>query len=160
MKRSPVSASFYLWLVLSTIGLVECGGTETGNPSGPPGGGDKNAAITLVNEICDKLTSCFGAEEGFTAEDCQGAVGDSDTLGAAFGIEEEPLPGFEQVVGRVESNELSADEEALAACVEAIQALECEDPNVLAVDVEQEFRNVEEMIPEGSCSQVFSAPVA
>jgi hypothetical protein len=158
MKRSPVGASFYLWLVLSTIGLVGCGGTETGNPSGPPGGGDKNAAITLVNEICDKLTSCFGAEEEFTAEDCQEAVVNSDTLGASFGIEEEPLPGFEQVVDRVESSELSADEEALAACVEAIQSLACEDPGLLAVDVEQGFWNVEEMIPEGFCSQVFSGP--
>jgi hypothetical protein len=111
-----------------------------------------------VNEICDKLTSCFGAEKGFTEQDCQGAVGASDSLSAAFGIEEEPLPGFGQVVDKVENSELTADEEALLACVDAIQALECEDPAVVAVDVEQGFWNVEEMIPEESCSQVFSGP--
>jgi hypothetical protein len=159
MIRSPVGAFFCLLMLLSTILFVGCGGTETGNPSGPPGGGgERNPAVDLLNEVCDKLTGCFGADEGFTEEDCQGAVEDSATLGAAFGIREEPPPGFAQVVDRVDKSELTADEEAFSACVDEIRALECEDPDLLAVDVEQGFWNVEEMVPEEPCLQVFTGP--
>jgi hypothetical protein len=66
--------------------LMGCGGTETGNPVGPGGGGERNAAIRLVEEICERLTLCFGVDEDFTEDDCEGAIAGSETLGAAFGI--------------------------------------------------------------------------
>lgn len=156
MKRSPVGVLFCILGLLSTIGLAGCGGTETGNPAGPGGGAaDRNPAITLAEEICETLASCFGEEKDFTEEDCVQAIMESDTLGRAFGVEDEPPPGFGEVIDKVESRELSADDEAVAECVDAIDSLECEDPVVQAVDIEEGFANVEEMIPEASCSEIF-----
>jgi hypothetical protein len=113
----------------------------------------------LAEAICETLTSCFGEEKDFTKEDCMQAIAESDTLGAAFGVEDEPPSGFGELIDKVESRELSADDEALAECVDAIDSLECEDPLVQAVDIEGGFANVEEMIPEASCSQIFLLPV-
>jgi hypothetical protein len=159
MTRSPVGVLLCILGLLSTIGLVGCGGTETGNPAGPGGGGgDRNPAITLAEEICETLTFCFGEEKDFTAEDCVQAIAESDTLGPAFGVEDEPPPGFGEVIDKVENRELSADEEAVAECLDAIDSLECEDPAVQAVDIEEGFENVEDMLSESSCSQVFSVP--
>ncbi len=158
MMRSRVRICFSLIGFLSTIGLVGCGGTETGNPSGPPGGGDVNPAYKLVEEVCVKLTSCFGGEAGFTQDDCLLAVQASDTLAAAFGIEEEPTPEYAQVIDKVENNELSADAEAVDACVDAIQLLSCNDQRLLDVEIERGFSNVERMVPEPTCSTVFSGP--
>lgn len=161
MKRSLLRVLLCLAGLLVAVGLAGCGGTETGNPSSGPGsggGGEKNAAITLVEAVCDKLTVCLGQDKGFTEEDCEEAIAASETLGPAFGVEEEPPPGFGLVIDKVESSELSADEEAVAECVAAIGLLECGDPAVQAVDVEQDFANIEQMIPEASCAEVFSAP--
>ena len=159
MTRSPVGVLLFLWVLLSAMGFAGCGGTETGNPAGPGGGGGgRNPAITLAEEICDTLTSCFGEEKDFTEEDCIQAIAESDTLGPAFGVEDEPPPGFWEVIDKVDSSDLSANEEAVEECLNAIDSLECEDPAVLAVEIEEGFTNVEEMIPEASCSQVFSAP--
>jgi len=157
MTRSP--AGFFVCLLgfLCTVSLMGCGGTETGNPGGPGGGGERNAAIRLVEEICGQLALCFEIEEGFT-EDCELAVGDSETLGPAFGIQEEPPPGFGEVIDEVESSELSANEEAVEECVDAIRSLPCEDPTVQAVEIDNGFRNVEEMVPQPACSGVFSGP--
>lgn len=158
MMRSPARVFFCLLGLLSTIGLPGCGGTETGNPTGPPGGREINPAYKLVEEVCIKLTSCFGGEDGFTQEDCLLAVQASDTLAAAFGIEEEPTPQYAQVIDKVEDNELSADAEALDACVDAIQSLTCDDQALQAVEIERGFSNVEAMIPEPYCAAVFSGP--
>ena len=159
MTRSPAGVLLFLWVLLSAIGLAGCGGTETGNPSGPgSGAGDPNPAMTLVEEVCARLTFCFGDEENFTEEDCVQAITESETLGPAFGVDEEPPPGYGQVIDKVEKSELSVDEEAVDECVRAIDSLECENPVVQAVDIEEGFANVEEMIPEASCSQIFSAP--
>lgn len=154
MMRSRAGIFFCLLGLLSTIGPAGCGGTETGNPSGPP---PVNPAYKLVEEVCVKLTSCFGGEEDFT-NDCLQAVQASDTLAAAFGIEEEPTPQYAQVIDQVENNELSADAEAVDACVDAIQSLTCDDQGIQAVEIERGFSNVEAMIPEPSCSAVFSGP--
>jgi hypothetical protein len=94
-------------------------------------------------------------DEGFT-EECEQAVGDSETLGAAFGIEEQPTPGFDQVIEEVENSELSANEEAVEECVQEIRSLTCED--LQGVEVDNEFRNVEQIIPDPPCSGVFSGP--
>jgi hypothetical protein len=159
MTRSPVGVLLCIFGLLSTIGLAGCGGTETGNPAGPGGGGgDRNPAIELGGAICDKLAYCFGEEKGFTEEDCEQAIVENDTLGPAFGVDEEPPPGYGQVIDWVENSELSADEEVVAECLNAIDSLECEDESVLAVGIEEGFANVEDMIPEASCSQIFSAP--
>ena len=157
MTRSPVGVFVCLLGFLCMSFLMGCGGTETGNPVGPGGGGERNAAVRLVEEICERLTLCFGVEQGFM-EDCELAVGDSETLGAAFGIEDEPPPGFGEVIDEVESSELSANEEAVEECVDAIRSLPCEDPTVQAVDFDDGFRNVEQMIPQPACSGVFSGP--
>jgi hypothetical protein len=156
MTRSPVGVFVCLLGFLCTFSLMGCGGTETGNPVGPGGGGDGNAAKRLVQEICQQLTLCFGEEEEFTEEDCELALEGSETLGAAFGIEEEPTPGFDEVIDEVENSELSANEEALQECVEEIRSLTCED--LQEVEVDNEFRNVEQTIPEPPCSGVFSGP--
>ena len=159
MTRFPVGVSLFSWVLLSAIGLAGCGGTETGNPSGTASGiGGRNPAIRLEEEICGKLAFCFGDREGFTEEDCSRAIRDSEVLGPAFGITEKPPPGYGQVIERVDKDELSADEKAVDACLEAIRSLECGDPAVQAVAVEEGFTNIEEMIPESSCSHVFSAP--
>lgn len=155
MTRSPAGVLLCVLVLLSTIGLAGCGGTETGNPSGP--GGGQNPAISLAEEICARLTFCFGEEKDFAEEDCVEAITESDTLGSAFGVEDEPPPGFGEVIDKVENRELSADEEAVAECLNAIDSLECEDPAVQAVEIEEGFANVEDMIPEASCSQIFSA---
>jgi hypothetical protein len=153
----------FLLGLLSTIGLAGCGGTETGNPSGPGGGGgERNPAAELGGAICDKLTECFGGGEGedliFTKEECEQEIAASETLGPAFGVEEEPPPEYAEVIDKVENSELSADEEAKDECVSAIDLLGCDDEAVQAVDIEQGFTNVEEMIPEESCAAVFSVP--
>jgi hypothetical protein len=154
MTRSPLGLLLCILVFLSTIGLAGCGGTETGNPSGP--GAGQNPAITLAEEICARLTFCFGEERGFAEQDCVEAIAESDTLGSAFGLDEEPPPGFGEVIDKVENRELSADDEAVAECLNAIDSLECDDPAVQAVDIEEGFDNVEAMIPEASCSQIFS----
>jgi len=156
MTRSPVGVFVCLLGFLCTFSLMGCGGTETGNPVGPGGGGEGNAAIRLVQEICQQLTRCFGVEEGFTEEDCELAIADSETLGAAFGIEEEPTPGFDQIIEEVQNSELSANEEAVQECVEEIRSLTCED--LQEVEIDNEFRKVEQVIPEPPCSGVFSGP--
>ena len=155
MTRSPVAVFVCLLGFLSMFSLVGCGGTETGNPVGPGGGAEQNAAVALVEEICAQLTFCFGIEKGFTEEDCELAVRDSETLGAAFGIQEDPLPGYGQVIDKVESSELSANEEAVEECIDAIRSLACED--LQGLDIDGEFSNVERMIPD-ACSGVFSGP--
>lgn len=152
MTTSPVGVLLCILGLLSTMGLAGCGGTETGNPAGNP-------ALMLAEAICETLTSCFGEENDFTKEDCMQAIAESDTLGPAFGVEDEPPSGFGEVIDKVESRELSADDEAVAECVDAIDSLECEDPVVQAVDIEGGFANVEGMIPEASCSQIFLLPV-
>jgi hypothetical protein len=152
MTRSPVVFLVLLFGILGAAALTGCGGTETGNPSGP----QPNSALVLVQEICGVLTTCFGSEDGFTEDDCEGALSDSDTLGAAFGVEEEPAPAYAEVIERVDNSDLLADEEALDGCVDAIRSLTCDDPGVQAVDIEGGFLNVEDMIPEASCSEVFS----
>lgn len=154
MTRSPLGLLLCILVLLSTIGLAGCGGTETGNPSGP--GEGQNPAITLAEEICSRLTFCFGEEKNFAEEDCVEAIAESDTLGSAFGLDEEPPPGFGEVIDKVENRELSADDEAVAECLNAIGSLECDDPGVQAVEIEEGFVNVEDMIPEASCSQIFS----
>jgi hypothetical protein len=159
MTRSPAGVLLFLWLFLGAIGLAGCGGTETGNPSGPGGGaGGQNPAITLAEEICARLTSCFGEEKDFAEEDCVEAIAESETLGPAFGLDEEPPPGFGEVIDKVENSELPANDEAVAECLDAIDSLECEDPAVQAVDIEQGFENVEDMLSDASCLQVFSMP--
>lgn len=158
MIRSTVGLLYCLWVLLSSTGFAGCGGTETGNPAGPGGGGGGNAAITLGEEVCERLTSCFGADRDFTAEDCVEAINDSETLGPAFGVDEVPPPGYGQVIDKVDSSELSAYEDDVEACVQAIESLDCEDPAVRVVDIEDGFTNVEEMIPEESCSDVFFVP--
>ena len=159
MTRSPVGVLLCILGLLSTIGLAGCGGTETGNPSGPGGGsGGQNPAITLAEEICARLTFCFGEEKAFSEEDCIQAIAESETLGPAFGVDEEPPPGFGEVIDKVENSELSANDEAVAECLDAIGSLECEDPEVQAVDIEEGFANIEEMILEPSCSEIFSVP--
>lgn len=155
MTRFPVVVFLCLLGLLSTMGPGGCGGTETGNPAGPGGGGDRNPAISLAEAICETLVFCFGVEAEFTKDDCTQAIADSETLGAAFGIQEEPLPDYAQVIEKFEKSEWRADEEAVEACADAIRGLEC-DPAVLAVEVESGFGNVEDMIPEEACSQVFS----
>jgi hypothetical protein len=156
MTRSPVSVVLCLLGLLIAIGLAGCGGTETGNPAGPGGGGERNPAAELSGAICDLLTDCFGQDEGFTKEDCEEAIAENEALGAAFGLEEEPPPEYAQVIDQVEENELSANEEAVDECVEEIQSLGCEDPDVLEVDTQAGFSNVEVMVPEAACPQVFS----
>ena len=160
MNRSLVGVLFRLLGLLITIGLAGCGGTETGNPGGSGGGAprDGNPAIEIGEAVCDKLTECFGEEEGFTKEYCVWALAVTETLGPALGVDEEPPPEYGQVIVKVENRDLSADEEAVAQCVNAIDSLECEDPGVQAVDIEQGFNNIEEMIPEASCSEIFSVP--
>ena len=160
MKRFPMGVLLCLLGLLSMIGLAGCGGTETGNPSGPgsDGGGERNPAVELGEAICDKLTVCFGEKEGFTEEECEQAIAESETLGPAFGVDEEPPPGYGQVIDKVENSELSATEEAVAECKNAIGLLDCDEQAVQAVDIEEDFANVEEMIPEASCSQIFSVP--
>jgi hypothetical protein len=146
-------------VLLSAVGFAGCGGTETGNPIGPAGGGgDRNPAVELEGAVCGKLTDCFGADRDFTAEDCVEAINDSETLGPALGVNEVPPPGYGEVIDKVESSDLLADEEAVEGCLAALDALECEDPEVEAVDIEDGFTNVEEMIPEESCSGVFFVP--
>jgi hypothetical protein len=156
MTRSPVGVSLRLLGLLIVIGLAGCGGTETGNPSG--GGGRGNPAARLGGAICEKLTGCFGDVDGFTKEDCEGTIAESDALGSAFGLEEEPPPDYAEVIDKVEVRELSANEDAVDECEEAIQSLDCKDPAVLEVDTQDAFRNVEAMVRDESCSQVFSAP--
>ena len=156
MTRSPLGVYVCLLGFFCSFSLMGCGGTETGNPVGPGGGGEGNAAIRLVQEICQQLTRCFGKEKAFTEEDCELALEDSETLGAAFGIEEEPTPGFDEVIEGVQNSELSADEEAVEACVEEIRSLTCED--LQEVEIDNEFRKVEQVIPEPPCSGVFSGP--
>lgn len=156
MTRSPVGVFVCLLGFLCMFFLMGCGGTETGNPVGPGGGGERNAAIRLVEEICEQLTLCFGVEEDFTEDDCEGAIADSETLGAVFGIEDEPTPGFDQVIEEVENSELSANEEAVEECVDEIRSLACED--LQEVEIDNGFRNVEQIIPEPACSGVFSGP--
>jgi hypothetical protein len=163
MTRSTVSVLICLLGLLIAVGFAGCGGTETGNPPAPGGGGgDRNPASELGGTICDKLAGCFGGEEGedllFTKEECEQEIAGSETLGAAFGLEEEPPPAFAQVIDRVETSELSADEDAADECIEAIELLECDDPAVLAVEIEEEFSNVEGMAQDQSCLQVFSEP--
>ena len=104
------------------------------------------------------MTSCFGEEKDFAEEDCVEAIAESETLGPAFGLDEEPPPGFGEVIDKVENSELSANDEAVAECLDAIDSLECEDPAVQAVDIEQGFENVEDMLSDASCLQVFSMP--
>ncbi len=160
MKRFPMGVLLCLLGLLSTIGLAGCGGTETGNPSGPgsDGGGERNPAVELGEAICDKLTVCFGEERDFTKEYCTWALAVSETLGPALGVEEEPPPEYAQVIVKVENSELSADDVAVEECLNAIGSLECEDPGVQAVDIEEGFANIEEMILEPSCSEIFSVP--
>lgn len=159
MTRSPVSVFLCLLALLSTLGFVGCGGTETGNPAGPGGGGgDRNPAVELGEAICGKLTGCLGKERDFTMEYCTWALAVSETLGPALGVQEEPPPDYGQVIVKVETRELSADDMVVEECLNAIDLLECEDPSVLAVDTEAGFDNVEEMIPEASCSAVFFVP--
>ncbi len=160
MTRFPAGVLCCLLWLLIAIGSAGCGGTETGNPTGPGGGagGSNNPAIDVGEEICATLTSCFGEEEGFTEEDCEWAIADSDTLGPALGVTDEPPPGYGEVIDKVENSELSASDEAVAECLAAIRSLECDDEEVLAVNTDEGFTNIEEMIPEGSCSQIFSMP--
>ncbi len=160
MKRFPMGVLLCLLGLLSMFGLAGCGGTETGNPSGPgsDGGGERNPAVELGEAICDKLTVCFGEERDYTKEYCTWALAVSETLGPALGVEEEPPPEYGQVIVKVENSELSANDEAVAECLDAIGSLECEDPEVQAVDVEGGFENVEELLPEASCSGLFFVP--
>lgn len=159
MKRSPLGFLICHLGLLITVAFTGCGGTETGNPLGPGGGGgDRNPAVELGGAVCEKLTACFGEEQRFTQQDCEQALEDSETLGPAFGVEEEPPPEYALVIEKVDKSELSADDEAVEGCLSAIDALPCEDPSVLAVDIRSGFSNVEEMIPEASCSAVFSVP--
>jgi len=161
MTRSPVSVVLCFLGLLIAIGLAGCGGTETGNPVGPGGGGGKrNPAAELAGAICEKLTECFGEGEDliFTKEECEQEIAASETLGPAFGVEEEPPPEYAEVIDKVENNELSADEEAKDECVSVIDLLGCDDEAVQAVDVEQGFTNVEEMAQDASCAAVFSVP--
>lgn len=160
MKRSPPLGVLVCLLGLSLIiGLAGCGGTETGNPADSGGGrGDGNPAVELGDAVCDKLTECFGKQEDFTKEYCVWTLAVSETLGPAFGLEEQPGQEFGQVILRVENSDLSVDEEAVALCLDAIGSLECENPAVQSVDVEAGFMNIEEMVPEASCSEVFSVP--
>jgi hypothetical protein len=161
MKRSPIGVLLCLVGLLITIAWAGCGGTETGNPTGPPspidGGGERNPAVELGGAICDKLTVCFDRDPDFT-EYCTWTLAVSETLGPALGVEEEPAPGYGEVIEKVENNELSADDVAVEECLNAIESLDCEEDAVQAVDIEQGFANVEEMIPEESCSAVFSVP--
>jgi hypothetical protein len=148
--------------LLISIGWAGCGGTETGNPTGPPspidGGGGRNPAVELGEAICDKLTDCFGQERDFTKEYCTWTLAVNETLGPALGVEEEPPPGYGEVIEKVENDELSADEEAKDECLSAIESLDCDGEAVQAVNIEEGFTNVEEMIPEEVCAQVFSLP--
>ena len=159
MTRSTAGILLFLFVFLGGIGFPGCGGTETGNPIGPGGGGgDRNPAVEVEGAVCGKLTGCFGDEKGFTEEDCSEALNDNETLGPALGVDELPPPGYGEVIDKVDNSELSAYEEDVEACLQAIESLECEDPAVEAVDVDSSFENVEEMIPEASCSGIFFVP--
>jgi hypothetical protein len=160
MKRSPKILLLCLLGLLITIGWAGCGGTETGNPTGPSpidGGGDRNPAVELGGAICDKLTVCLGKEREFT-EYCTWTLAVNETLGPALGVEEEPPPGYGEVIEKVENNELSADDVAVEECLTAIESLPCDDPSVLSVNIEEGFENVEQMVSEASCSLVFFVP--
>jgi hypothetical protein len=159
MKRSPAGVLFCLLGLLIAVVSAGCGGTETGNPVGTGGaGGRTNPAIDLGEEICAILTFCLGEKKDFTEEDCEWAIADSETLGSALGVLDEPPPGYGEVIDKVENSELTANEEAVAECLEAIRSLECDDEEVLAVNTDEGFTNVEEMVPEEFCSEVFSVP--
>jgi hypothetical protein len=141
--------------LLVTIGTAGCGGTETGNPGGGAGRTDDNPAVELGRAICGKLFSCFGQEAGFTKKECEESLEASQTLAPAFGIDDQPPPEYAQVIDQVERSELTADEQAVEECLNAIGFLECEDPAVQSVEPEAGFANVEGMIPEAACSEVF-----
>jgi len=155
MTRFAVAVFLWVLALLSTMGPAGCGGTETGNPADPWDARGGNPAIVLAEAICEKLVDCF-EEEAPTQEACGEAIRGSETLGAAFGIQQEDPPlSYEQIIEKFENGELKADEQAVEACAAAIRDLEC-DPAVLAVDVEGGLGNVDEMIPEKPCSKVFS----
>jgi hypothetical protein len=155
MKRSPLGFLLCLLGLLVTIGTAGCGGTETGNPGGGAGRTDDNPAVELGRAICDKLFFCFGPGASFTRKECEESLEASRTLAPAFGVDDQPPPEYAQVIDEVEQSELTADEQALEGCLAAIGFLECEDSAVQAVDPEAGFADVEGMIPEEFCSEVF-----
>jgi len=157
MKRSffPIASGFLL--LIAAAALTCCGGTETGNPAlRPPDGTppSENPAIALMEATCGKLASC---RADISDSACRSAISASTTLATELGLEDQGYPAFIDVLIGLENGELAVNAEGLRACIDSIRAFDCSDSPILEVRVDPDgtVSNLEQVIPEEGCSQVF-----
>jgi hypothetical protein len=158
MKRFLIHFLGGFLALLCAIGLHACGGTETGNPARNPADGSgnphANPAITLVDGICRKLTSCLDA---LNESECLLPISASTTLAKEFGVEGDHP--FIDVLFGAEGTDLPVNTEALTLCVTSINDLRCDDETIQAIRFQDgTVENLDQMIPDEGCPEVFSGP--
>ncbi|MEW6441618.1 MAG: hypothetical protein AB1640_11850 [bacterium] len=158
MKRPFLHRVCSLLILLAFLRLAGCGGTETGNPGPSKPGQDsepsENAAVSLMDAICDRLTSCL---EGVTETECRTSISVSTTLGAAFGVPSQDFAAYIDIVAAVDEGMLGADPGELSLCLSSLREVSCDDERLQAVEVAEPFIvNIEQMIPDQGCPAVFS----
>jgi len=156
MKRSLIPFASGLLLLIAATALPYCGGTETGNPAlrPPDGTPSENPAIALMEATCGKLASC---RADISDSACRSAISASTTLPVELGLEDQDYPAFIDVLVGLENGELAVNPEGLSTCIDSIRALDCSDGRIQGVRVDPDgtLSNLEQVIPEEGCSQVF-----
>jgi len=155
MKRVPVRSWSGLFVLTAGLLLAGCGGTETGNPAGYPDAPYVHYASELVDSMCVKLTECF---DQLSLSDCRSQVEADPALPVLFGVQS--LIPLTLVDLLFEPDLLQADPGALNQCLSSIENLDCRDPGIEAVRFTNgSMENLERMIPDEGCPEVFSGTV-
>lgn len=154
MRRSLIVRLAILPVALLAV-LHGCGGTETGNPPSAPQETmtPPSRALELVGALCGKLESCSEAIDG---EECALVVLADEDLAAAFGNPGEGLERLWDLLIAGPDQPVRVDAGALAACIDAIEALDCQSAAIQEVLLDGLLLDVERMVPQQHCPQVFT----
>lgn len=154
-----LSLFFCLWMSFIICGCG-AGGTETGNPTDedqPESADAGTVAQQILDQLCFKLTECF---ENLTIADCQTGILQSSQIDTELGLEQGSFDSYQEIINAEQVGDILPDNNDVTTCLIDIAALECDAANVVfAYDPndEENFDNVENMVPEGenSCEGTY-----
>ena len=144
-------------LIWNLILILSCG-TETGNPvhnSDLDNNNDESFSSLLLQEICEKQTSCF-----IQNPSCSNLLRLQDGFDIKFGLNSSIYSTFEGIFEAVNSGEITININNQSQCLKDIKALSCTDTEVQEAfnsSNSSDYTNSYKIIPttSNSCNDLF-----
>lgn len=169
--RSILNFLLIIIIVVFSVLFVQCGITETGNPTGEStdaaNDGDSNSGDDvddstselvetdlLISDLCEAVYDCF---DGVNLTECEESLEMDVKALAMFGGNTHLYENFTAVQESIDAGSLTVDITVLLACDQAIQDVSCESMIASAAYEASsgDYENVYRIIPGNECGDVF-----